>query len=326
MKVAFSTDDVHARDRIDYWHEQAAKAVVAHDFDTHVGHAFKGCYRAAKLGALDLAIVESGPCVVRRTNSYVGRASDDDLLLNLQLTGSIVLHQDGRDAVTRPDDLFLLDPRRPFSLDIGCSMRTLLVKIPRWELQGRLGDVRQLTANPINNSEPMAALASGFLAMLPTRVEALDVGTGQKVAQHLLDLVALALGRKLQDERPAISSPRMTTLLRLKAVIEARLGEPGLRPVHAAEATGISVRYANVLLGHEGMSLERFIMLRRLQRCRRALEDAAQAGRTVSDIAYTFGFSDMSHFTRRFKAQFGISPSGCRQRALTASLSPSPSA
>ena len=71
---------------------------------------------------------------------------------------------------------------------------------------------------------------------------------------------------------------------------------------------------------HEGTSLERFIMLRRLQHCRRPLEDPAQCSRTVSDIAYSYGFSDMSHFTRRFKAQFGCSPSECRQQALKASI------
>jgi AraC family transcriptional activator of tynA and feaB len=29
-------------------------------------------------------------------------------------------------------------------------------------------------------------------------------------------------------------------------------------------------------------------------------------------IAYSYGFSDLSHFTRRFKAQFGCLPSECR--------------
>ena len=47
-------------------------------------------------------------------------------------------------------------------------------------------------------------------------------------------------------------------------------------------------------------------------RSRQALEDPAQRTRTVSDIAYSFGFSDLSHFARRFKAEFGRSPSECR--------------
>ncbi len=185
-------------------------------------------------------------------------------------------------------------------------------------MQGRLGDARALTARPISSSGPVAALASGFLAMLPERVEAFDASTGTKVAQHVLDLVALAFGLELQDGKATVSSSRMMTLLRLKAIIEARLGDATLRPAQAAAGAGISVRYANALLGREGTSLERFILLRRLQHCRRVLEDSAQSFRTVSDIAYSLGFSDMSHFTRRFKAQFGCSPTACRQRALTA--------
>jgi AraC family transcriptional regulator, positive regulator of tynA and feaB len=322
MKIVFSTDDVHARDRLEFWHEHASKAAVPHEFDSRVGRSFNGSISMGKLGALDLSLIESDPCEVRRTNDYIARATHDDLLLNLQLAGGLVLHQDGRDAATQPNDLFLLDARRPFFVDVRHSIRVLLVKIPRWELQGRLGDMSLLTARPINAGEPIAALAAGFLAMLPKRISAFDAMTGPKVAQHMLDLVALAFGRMLQTGSIALSASRMTTLVRLKAMIEARLDDPGLRPAHAAEATGISVRYANALLGHEGTSLERFIMLRRLQHCRRALEDPSQAGRTISDIAYSLGFSDMSHFTRRFKAQFGFSPSTCRHQAIRSLPSP----
>jgi AraC-like DNA-binding protein len=317
MKLVFSTDSVHARDRLESWHQQAVKAAVAHEFDTRAGRAFRGRISTGKLGSLALTIIESDACVVRRTEDYIDRSTDDDLLLSLQLTGDMVLHQDGRDAVAAPNDLFILDPRRPFSVDVGRSIRTLLVKIPRNELQDRLGDVRALTARPIKRGSPVAELASGFLAMLPARVEALEGPTGDKVAQQALDLVALAFGMELRDGPAVLSSSRMTTLLRLKATIEARLVDPALRPAHAAAAAGISVRYANALLAHEDTSLERFIMMRRLQHCRRALEDVAQSFRTISDIAYSFGFSDMSHFTRRFKQQFGAPPSACRQKAFS---------
>jgi AraC-like DNA-binding protein len=102
--------------------------------------------------------------------------------------------------------------------------------------------------------------------------------------------------------------------LRLKSTIEAQLHDPGLKPPVAAAAVGISVRYANALLSQEGTSLERYIMTRRLEHCRRALTDPGQMFRTVTDIAYSCGFSDVSHFTRRFKSRFGCSPSECRPR------------
>jgi AraC-like DNA-binding protein len=105
-----------------------------------------------------------------------------------------------------------------------------------------------------------------------------------------------------------LSSARAIALLRLRTAIERRLSDPGLDPAGAAEAAGISVRYANALLNAEDSSLERLIVSRRLERCRRAFEDASQASRTISEIAYAWGFSDLSHFTRRFKAAFGSSP------------------
>ncbi len=315
MQVAFSTSTVHARDRLDYWREEAARAYVAHDFDTPLGRSFQGVIRAGSLGALGLSLFECDECLVQRTHRCLRSAADDDLLIGRQTAGRMSLHQDGRDGETGVHDIFLLDPRRPFSLSVGPRSRSLVVKVPRWELQARLGDVSALTAMPLSGSGPVTALASGFLGLLASRVDAVDAVAGDKLAQQALDLVALAFDAEGAGGRTTLSSVRATTLLRLKAIIEAKVHDPDLKPVLAAAATGISVRYANALLAQEGTSLERFIMLRRLHHCRRALTDPAQALRTVSDIAFACGFSDVSHFARRFRAQYGCSPSECRPGA-----------
>jgi len=147
--------------------------------------------------------------------------------------------------------------------------------------------------------------------MAAERADAIDPSMGAKVARQALDLVALAFEARTGNAA-LLSSTRTTTFLRLKSIIEARLSDPELKPAGVAAIAGISVRYANALLAHEGTSLERFIVQRRLQRCRLALEDPAQLGRTVGDIAYSYGFSDLSHFTRRYKAQFGRSPGESR--------------
>ena len=60
--------------------------------------------------------------------------------------------------------------------------------------------------------------------------------------------------------------------------------------------------------------LEGYIITRRLERCRRALDDPAQARRTIGDIAFSWGFSDLSRFGRRFKAEFGCAPGEYRER------------
>jgi AraC family transcriptional regulator, positive regulator of tynA and feaB len=320
LKVVFATSRVHARDRLAYWREEAAKAYVSHEFSTSVGRSFQGVIRAGTLGALELALFSCDQCTVDRTAACLKSSYDDELLVGLQVKGRMALHQDGRDAVTSPGDMFLMDPRRPFSIDVHPGILSLAIKVPRWELQARLGDVSALTARPISNRGPEAALASSFLGLLIERADAIGEPAAGKIAQQALDLVALAFEASIPRGRARLSSSRTTTLLRLKAIIEAKLHDPTLKPTLAAAAAGISVRYANALLAQEGTSLERFIMRRRLQRCRQALEDPAQTHRPVGDIAYACGFSDVSHFARRFKTQFGCSPSECRSRASSPRL------
>ena len=82
-----------------------------------------------------------------------------------------------------------------------------------------------------------------------------------------------------------------------------------------AAAAGVSVRYANAVLAKNGTSIVRLIWARRLEHCRRALEDPSQVRRTVSEIAYGWGFSDLTHFGRRFRMTYGSLPSEYRRLA-----------
>ncbi len=102
-------------------------------------------------------------------------------------------------------------------------------------------------------------------------------------------------------------------LMRLKSVIDTRISDPSLRPADAAAAAGISVRYANALLAEENSSVQRYILRRRLEHCRRAIEDPLQSHRMIGEIAFSWGFSDLSHFSRRFRAEFGMTPGELRR-------------
>jgi AraC-like DNA-binding protein len=128
------------------------------------------------------------------------------------------------------------------------------------------------------------------------------------VLHQALDVIALSLAGTIASEAPRLSSGRAVTLLRVQAAIDARLSDSELDPVAVAAAAGVSVRYANAALARQGTSIAKLIQTKRLDRCRRALEDPAQRQRSVSEIAYGWGFSDMTHFGRRFKAAFGMSP------------------
>ena len=312
MKLLFSTAAVHPRDRLAYWREEATKAFVRHEFSTKRGRNFSGQINAGSLGKLQIAAFQSDPCSIARTERCLKSATDDDVLLCRQMGGSSA-HQDGRDAGHGPGDVYLLDPRRPFTVKVASTTNGLIFKVPRVEFEARLGNLARYTALPLSPSLPIAALASNFLGTLANRADEVDQSMGAQIVQQALDLVALAF-ESVGGGVAQLSSTRTTNLARLKSVIETRLHDPALKPAIAAAAAGISVRYANALLAQEDSSLERFITLRRLLLCREALESPQHLSRTIGEIAYGYGFSDLSHFTRRFKDQFGCTPSEIRPR------------
>lgn len=318
MATLYSTSEVHPRDRLTYWLEVATKGFVKHEFRTDAGSAFQGSVRVGSLASLGIATFVCDAAEVRRSRSDVKHGQSDDLMLCLQLSGRSVFHQDGREAMNDAGNFVLLDTRRPFTISLKAATSSIAFKIPRELLEARLGSVSALTARSIAPRGPVAAVASGFLAMLPAHADALDAQAAQKIADQALDLVALAFSKESDQNGAALSSARATALLRLKAAVDASLCDPELRPLTVAAAAGMSVRYANALLSNEGTSLERYIQDRRLERCRAALDDPAHAHRTIGEIAFSWGFSDLSHFGRRFKAEYGYSPSEYRRhvRAL----------
>jgi AraC-like DNA-binding protein len=143
----------------------------------------------------------------------------------------------------------------------------------------------------------------------------LSLAAEEIVKHQALDLVAVALASTMQGQKPRVSSAKGLALMSLHAAMDSRLSDQHLDGEMVAAAAGISVRYANSVLAEDGTSLTRLIQAKRLERCRMALEDEAQAHRTISEIAYAWGFSDMTHFGRRFRARFGLLPSDCRRRA-----------
>jgi AraC-like DNA-binding protein len=63
-----------------------------------------------------------------------------------------------------------------------------------------------------------------------------------------------------------------------------------------------------MLFQSETMSLSKYIQYQRLEACRRALRHPDYRQRSTTDIALQWGFSDVSHFHRCFKASYGVTP------------------
>lgn len=86
-----------------------------------------------------------------------------------------------------------------------------------------------------------------------------------------------------------------------------------------ADACGISLRYLQQLFFETDQSINGFIRERRLARCREELQMPA-TGQSVAEIAYRWGFTDQSQFSRNYRKRFGCTPTETRKAAQRARL------
>jgi AraC-like DNA-binding protein len=311
VKTIFTTEEVHPRDRFDYWHSVACRTIVAHDSTPTCRQTFRAALRAGSLAGIGLIEFDADDFHFSRGGRH---ADTDDILVCRQIAGCMAVEQCGREIFLNPGCFMLLDPRVPYTGLYSQSASLLLLRVPRQLLESRLGRAPQFMSVAVAPSHGEAALTSSLLGMLPGIAEGLAKGVAEEmVREQMLDLVALSVGKAMGKEQARVSSARAVVLMKVRSAIEARLADPGLDARSVALAAGVSLRYANAALASEGTSIGRLIQRRRLVRCRRALEDLSQSHRTVSEIAYGWGFSDMTHFGRRFKAAFGMLPSEYRK-------------
>lgn len=315
MKTVFSTDHIHPRDRFDFWHDVARKDVADHASTPKCRQTFRAQLRAGSVGAIDMVLFQNSEMSVAHARHHITHANTGEIFVCRQFAGRVALEQDGREVVLEPGDITLIDPRWEYRGRFSDDSELLVLKIPRRLMEARLGQAREMTACAVKPSSAENRFLSASLAMLPYQADGLGPAAEALLEPHILDLITLSFNGTMAQNRARTSSARALVRVSLRAAVEARLADRTLDVGTVARAAGVSVRYANEVLAEESTSIAQLIQARRLARCRQALEDPLQAGRTVSEIAYGWGFSDMTHFGRRFKAAYGVLPSEHRRRA-----------
>ncbi len=309
--ITYSTNAVHPRDRSSYWRETIGKLLVCHKFDAIA--PVQGSIEASELAGFSAARYTITQSTVVRSAPHIRQDGNDDYHFTLINAGQATFDQEGRLTECQPGGLVLLDVGNPITTHFRETIDATCMTIPRKLLEARLGAVSPHLNRFMSADSPVVRIVSAYMSAVIANHAELDETSAGRVHEQILDMVALAVSA---HEPRGLSTAKATALSRLKAAITAGLADPNFSAQEACFRSGISARYANALLAEEQTSVERLIYRMRLERIRTALSDPAQYSRKVSEIAYAWGFSDSSHFTRRFRDAFGMTPREFRQAQL----------
>ncbi|MEP6843665.1 MAG: helix-turn-helix domain-containing protein [Pseudolysinimonas sp.] len=275
---------------------------------------FHGSMRSTRVDDIHAVDIAATPHVVERTPEMIARGGQDRYKLTLQLSGSGMLIQDGREAVLQTGDIAVYDTNRPYSLIFDDPCRILVFMFPRKLLELPVDAVGQVTAVRFPGDEGVGAVVGPLLARTAHPLGSLSASAATRLTYGALDFVTTLLANAL-DLRQDPLDPRSALVRQIHAYVLDHLGSPNLGPGQIAAAHYISTRHLHDLFHLQGTTVSSWIRTQRLERCRRDLTDSLLAARSVGAIAARWGFTDAAHFSRIFKATFGVSPSGHRAGA-----------
>lgn len=304
--TTITTEGISPEQRARFWRDAISDTFVALDCRIEHGSTFCGSLRQSRIGPLSYTKVEADGQHVHRLPKRCAR-DDEYVLVSIETAGRGVVRQDCREAPLEVGSFAIYDTVRPYDLFFGERFSQVVVQIPRSLLKERLGMTEHITAIPVAVNDPLAQLTRDYLLALGRFDATQDTFTVERVVQQAVDLLAMSLQSKERVDT-IVSVPRTTLLFRVKQTIELYLGDAEFGLAALSACVGLSTRYINELFSDEGTSFGRYLLARRLQRCAVDMRDARMRHRTINDLAFSWGFNNMSHFSTAFRKHYGTSP------------------
>ncbi|MCJ2139763.1 helix-turn-helix domain-containing protein [Methylobacterium sp. E-066] len=315
MQTLFSTDGVHPRDSFKRWWETLFDLGANLQQQRLDDGLFSGKIDVITIGSVAMHRVSQTALRSEATGEMFRDSAHEGMVLAiLQLAGAATFDQDGRNSVQRPGD-FVVSDQRPVVRTTSTGSTCLSIQLPRERLENVLGSTRLYTALTVAADLASATLVSTFFRELIRVQHKLPPDAAARMASAGTDLIVASIAERLAREIPR---PLHGTVVvqRAKAYVEANLGDTTLDPPQLAAAVGVSLRRLQELFHGHGQHISDWIWQRRLKTAAKRLTDPGVRHLPIGTLAYGCGFASQAHFARRFKGQYGMTPSAYRAASL----------
>lgn len=314
--LTLSTESVSERERLEYWQEAASRMFLGLRTERKAQGPFFGRLDFYQAGPLPVSLLHSSSQRVYRGQSEIARSSREVYYICMQQAGWCRLRNSRQEFLTRPGDLELIDSTEPGELVFEKDYRRIVLVVPQSELRPRLtGESQSARALVVRPNRGVRALASSFLRSFVQNQ--LHNSPGQQVTSMMLvELLALAFSARTEEPPADTPSLREAWRQRVYSYVEHNLADPELDPERIAGYFGISPRYLHALFAESGVTLMRWVLSQRLERCREDMANPALRARSILEIVFSWGFQDQTHFGRAFKKAYGVTPREWRAEAL----------
>jgi len=268
------------------------------------------CNVVSPLG-IEFSLLEASP----QTISGRCEESAGTVWLALLIEGTYELNDGGRCIPLQCGDIIYGPGGRDTTLEVTDEFRLLYVNIPAALLHPRLLNPGSMQPGALPTQAGGNRVFAAMLGAIADNLSDLTAAQMRPIEMSLSEFVIATLA-EASSFRSFANVARSIHFHRICQAIEAVLGDPELSVRSIAESQHASSRYVQKLFEEADLSFGQYVRQRRLAQCRKDLASAAYQNLSILDICFRWGFNDAAHFSRSFRAEFGVTPREYRQSQL----------
>lgn len=264
------------------------------------------------LGDCRLSQLQAGIHTVHGDRVAARSFDPDALKLIIQSDGHSVLEQGGTRSAVRNDAPVVYDPTRPYRLVNETPVRLLMLQVPRGRFPQTI--LQRLRAPLLPGENGLAPILLALMRSTMAQADGAGAATRASVGSAMIELVR-GLIEGAPAPEPDMQRPSLDPLLeRIKDFIAHNLSRPDLTIALIARRMGCSPRYVFRAFEQQDATPAGYLWGLRLEKAREQLQGRDEKTRSISDIAFSLGFSSTAHFSRAFRQRYDMAPRDCRRQ------------
>lgn len=277
------------------------------------------------LGSAKVFNIDASGTTLRRTPRLARAMNECPIALALPVRTTNHLSWEREERAFGARDLIVVDLSAPYVYGWSGMGASYAFHVDFDQLGLPMETIRAAAREP--RSSPIYPLVRDHIAAVLTDTEALvDSGAAAHVGAASVELMHALIVSAAGDDRRTRESFQASLSSRVQAYVRLHVRDPDLSPGRIASAHGISVRLLYQLYEDLGVSLEKSIIDQRLRGAKADLASRRLRHRSVAATALSWGFTNPSFFSTRFRLAYGVSPRQWRATALAAPVTGSPRA
>lgn len=238
--------------------------------------------------------------------------------------GSAIASQNGRTESLNQSNVLIYSNTRSADWSFNTGFSEFVIQIPARVIAKSFPAVTNL----IGHVFPRTANTRTLLQFVQTYLAAPSASENTPEAKRavsamfesllLIELESFCKRNNLSVDTDAHAS---ALAYRIRSYIAEHIADNELTAEKIAQANHISVRLLYDVFATQGKPVMEYLWNTRLEMARQQLSDPRLTNISVSEIAYRCGFKSVSHFSKRFKKSFNMTPLDMRRTANDVSVS-----